>query len=747
MIELTPTILAQWDVLAEFDPPELLQQIDNYTPEDFSPNDWRRVKYFKGKALYTLHYYKEAEEIALECIRESIIETDYYILVKCHLLQAITYYSSDSEDLIRPLLNMAIDYAMDSGEYDLMIEAHQAYMFFFSTHSQFKQALKQESRILDLMKRVQPSYTTASALGSIALLYVSLSKWDMAIKYYLQVLDQAKSLLLEILQLIVLNNLGSALGRVNDFTGSKNILEQGLALAKKLNKRHKIFLFTSNLGNLMLSQSDYITAIDYYDQCMNILENVSPKPPSLLIDLYNNYSLCFWKLNDHEKSLDYVMKAIEIAKENNFERDLIQMGVNKTNLLVSMGKYDEAIRIVQNAVKYYKKANDLHQMIWVYRTMAHIYYLMKDYKKSYETERKLDNITDDYISDIQKKESEKSVEKFKVENKLDQEYNTSDYGKRKINNSQGFIGCSKAYHNVLNSALLAAQYQNTSVLILGESGTGKEIVAQLIHKNSLRKNQAFVPVNVGAISSSLVESELFGHTKGAYTGADTPTKGFFLQADKGSLFLDEIADMPFALQSKMLRVLESRKVTAVGSSQEKPFDCRIISATSQDLREKLVSNLFRLDLFHRLNTIEIVIPPLRERKEDIEPILNHYLKFYANELNKAIPFIDRSLLEILYTYDFPGNIRELKNIVERMYILSKKTDWDAKLLCEINPFRFSHDDTIAQQEYNEEDLIVKALLKAKGKQKEAALILNMSEATLSRRIIKYKLHKYTLKGM
>lgn len=267
----------------------------------------------------------------------------------------------------------------------------------------------------------------------------------------------------------------------------------------------------------------------------------------------------------------------------------------------------------------------------------------------------------------------------------------------------------------------------------------------MIHKNSLRRNQAFVPVNVGALSPSLVESELFGHTKGAFTGADAPTKGFFLQSDKGTLFLDEITDMPFPVQSKLLRALETRKVTAVGSSKETAYDSRIISATSQDIRAKLSDSQFRLDLFHRLNTIEIIIPPLRERQEDIEPILIHYVKYYATELNKGMPFIDRSLLELLHEYSFPGNVRELKNIVERMYILSKKPRWDAQLLCEINPFSFSIDGSNPQTDFDEEDAIVRALIKAKGKQKEAAVLLNMSEATLSRRIVKYKLQQHTKK--
>lgn len=744
-MELTSKMMSNWDILAEYVPPELLQEIGNYSPDDFSPQDWRRIEYFKGKALCTMRYYKETEEIAIQCIRESISDADFYILVKCHILQAITYYGSESEYKIRPLLNMAIDYAMESGDYELLIDAHQAYISFFKHNSQFELALKQELMIVDLIKRIKPSYTTATALGTLALLYISITKWDIAIKYYLQALEQAQAQSLDLYQLMLLNNLGSAMGKINDYAGAEKILNQGLALAQEMGERHKVFLFTSNLGNLKIQEGKLEKAIEYYDKCMSLLENVANKPLTLLIDLYNNYSLCFCRLKQFEKSLIYVDKAIEIAKDMNEERNQIQLEVNKIGLLLELGDNEQALNIAKKGIKYFKKTQDTAQLLLVYRIMTHIYYLMKEYKKSFDTQQKLNDITDEYIADIQRKEIEKDRGGVKVESTLDLEYSLSDYGKRKVNPSQGFIGCSKAYHNIIDSALLAAQYQNTSVLILGESGTGKEIIAQIIHKNSLRKSQAFVPVNVGALTSSLVESELFGHTKGAYTGADAPTKGFFLQADKGSLFLDEIADMPINVQSKLLRVLETRKVTAVGSSQERPFDCRLISATSQDIHNQLSVNNFRLDLFHRLNTIEIIIPPLRERKEDIEPILNYYLKHYATELNKRIPYLDKSLLDLMYSYDFPGNVRELKNIVERMYILSKKSDWDAELLCEINPLRFAIDELGLQANYNEEDAIVKALLKAKGKQKEAALILAMSEATLSRRIVKYNLQQYTHK--
>jgi len=742
LIELTAKMMGNWDVLAEFEPPEVLQQIDIYTSDDFTPQDWNRIQYFKGKAFFTMHNYKEAEEIAVECIRASINEEDYFILVKCHILQAYNYFNTDAEDQIRPLLNMAVEYAMESGDYELMIYAHCAYMYFLRYNFQFEQAMKQELRIVDLINRVPPSYTTVSAFVSLATLYIDLSNWDTTIKYFTQALEQAQALSLDFSQINVLNNLGSAICKVKDYPRAEKILQQGLALAQKIGIRHKEFLFTSNLGNLKIEEGKYREAIEYYDKCMKILENVPNKPPTLLIDLYNNYALCYWNLKQHAQSLSYIDKAIEIARDCGFERDLVQIEVNKSNLLEEIGNYDEALAIVKRGVKYYTKAKDLHQLMWVYRSMARIYFLMKEYKKSYQTERKRDTVTEDYIASIQRTEVEKEVASITVQDTTSNESHSPNY--TKSDSSYGFIGCSKAYHQVINSALLAAKHQNTSVLILGESGTGKEIIAQIIHKHSLRANQPFVPVNVGALTTSLVESELFGHTKGAYTGADTPTKGFFLQSDKGTIFLDEITDMPSTVQSKLLRALETRKVTAVGSSKETPFDSRVISATSQDIRSRLTDNQFRLDLFHRLNTIEIIIPPLRERQEDIEPIFTYYIKHYATELNKSIPYIDRSLIDLLVSYEFPGNVRELKNIVERMYILSKKNRWDDQLLCEINPFSFASDSQ--QQDYDEEDTIVRALIKAKGKQKEAALLLNMSEATLCRRIVKYKLQQHTNKN-
>jgi len=284
-IELTSDMSQYWDIQAEFNPPELIQQISNYTSDDFSPQDWNRVMYFRGKALFTMNHILEAEEIAVECIRKAIVDEDYDTLVKGHVLQAVTYYRTEDEDRVRPLLEMAIEYAIESGDYYLMIHAHCAHMYYLRHQSQFDLALKKEQRIVDLIKRVKPSHITVNALGSIASLYVDLSKWEATIKYYSQALEQAQALSLVASQLSILNNLGSAICKIKDYNKAEKILQQGLTLAMQVGNRQQVFLFTSNLGNLKLEDAEYSEAIAYYDKCMSILENVPRKPPQLMIDL------------------------------------------------------------------------------------------------------------------------------------------------------------------------------------------------------------------------------------------------------------------------------------------------------------------------------------------------------------------------------------------------------------------------------------------------------------------------------
>jgi DNA-binding NtrC family response regulator len=234
----------------------------------------------------------------------------------------------------------------------------------------------------------------------------------------------------------------------------------------------------------------------------------------------------------------------------------------------------------------------------------------------------------------------------------------------------GLVGESSRLKTIVAEIRRLHQFANTSVLITGESGTGKELVARAIHFDSPRAKAPFVPVNCVAIPSELVESILFGHLKGAFTGATADRKGCFELADGGTLFLDEIGDMPALLQVKLLRVLEDGQVTPVGAAEAKKVDVRVIAATNADLEARISAGTFRPDLFFRLARYTLTTPPLRERLDDVPLLAAHFLKIFAAEMGRPSPGLSRAAIAVLQTHGFPGNIRELKNIIERALISS-----------------------------------------------------------------------------
>jgi len=318
------------------------------------------------------------------------------------------------------------------------------------------------------------------------------------------------------------------------------------------------------------------------------------------------------------------------------------------------------------------------------------------------------------------------------------------------------VGNSPAMKEMIDMMNKVAQTPNTSVLILGESGTGKELVAHGIHYLSDRSDKTFYSVNCSAIPETLFESEFFGHKKGAFTGADSDKDGWFEIADGGTLFLDEISDMPMAQQAKLLRVLEERKVSKIGSRKSKMVDVRVIAASNTNLEKMANENKFRLDLFHRLNIFVIDIPPLRERKEDIPTLVDYYLKMYTRQFGKPNIKVDKNALEKLIDYDFPGNVRELRNIIERSVILCEGDKLLPRhLLLSHNhetennlsgsptgltdTFSVSTEDTGLDLEENERQLILKALEQAGNNKSKAAALLNITWQALDRRMKKFHL--------
>jgi len=245
--------------------------------------------------------------------------------------------------------------------------------------------------------------------------------------------------------------------------------------------------------------------------------------------------------------------------------------------------------------------------------------------------------------------------------------------RRELKSKYGFhqlVGLSEPMRKIYE-AIRSVTGTKSNILISGESGTGKELVAKAIHYNSPRRNRAFVVVNCASIPETLLESELFGHTKGAFTGAYQAKRGMFELADQGTIFLDEIAEMSPALQSKLLRVIEDKSFRRVGGEQEIKVDVRIITATNRDLEAEVKSSRFREDLYYRLNVIRIHLPPLRERKEDIPLLAGHFLEKYSQELNKPIKKISDEAERLLVEYNWPGNVRELENVIERAVSLEQ----------------------------------------------------------------------------
>lgn len=304
-----------------------------------------------------------------------------------------------------------------------------------------------------------------------------------------------------------------------------------------------------------------------------------------------------------------------------------------------------------------------------------------------------------------------------------------------------FIGQSPQIKEVLDMAITVARYPDTNVLITGESGTGKENIARIIHYDSIRKDHIFCAVNSSAITDSLLESEFFGHKKGSFTGAITDKKGFFEISHNGTLFLDEIADMPHNLQAKMLRAIEEKSITRVGETHQVASNFRIISATNQDPEKLQENSRFRLDLFHRLNTLHIHIPPLRERVEDIEPLLVFFVEDLSKKLNKLKPDIHESVLNALKNYEFPGNVRELKNLCERAIILNK----DGILTIRDFPLngKRKYPDKSTKKNLtlieNEIKLIREALQVNDFNISAASAMLGIQRMALSRKMKKYKI--------
>jgi two-component system nitrogen regulation response regulator GlnG len=353
---------------------------------------------------------------------------------------------------------------------------------------------------------------------------------------------------------------------------------------------------------------------------------------------------------------------------------------------------------------------------------------------------------------------QRAIESYENSKKLDMLSAEAEEGET----LQDIVGHSQVMLNIYKMIGRVAE-RDITVLVVGESGTGKELVARAIHQNSMRRDAKLVAVNIAAIPKDLLESELFGYEKGAFTGASLPKQGRFEEAHRGTLHLDEIGDMPPELQTKLLRILEERKFYRLGSEKPTPVDVRIIASTNKNLEKEVAEGRFREDLYYRLNAITIEIPPLRKRIEDVVPLTEHFLNKYSKELGIANRTISEDAKELVLSYNWPGNVRELENIIKRVLVLTSDSVITKETLLEAAPNlegrgkreRKSFDQLI-EEELNYliesgnadsqghiydkvikkvEKPLLEALLRiTNGNKKKAAQILGINRNTLSKKM-------------
>lgn len=331
----------------------------------------------------------------------------------------------------------------------------------------------------------------------------------------------------------------------------------------------------------------------------------------------------------------------------------------------------------------------------------------------------------------------KALEKVQLQKKVKQL-------EKRISDKYSFdtiIGKSKGLEQVIDLAQKVSKTDST-VLLTGETGTGKEVFAQAIHENSNRIGKSFVALNCSTFSKEILESELFGHKQGAFTGAVKDKKGFIEEANGGTLFLDEIGEMPLELQAKLLRVLETNEYIQIGDTTPKKSNFRLIAATNRNLKTESEAHHFRSDLYFRLNIFEIVIPPLRERIKDIAPLAQYFVKQFSAKTNKQTLSIDPEFLHKLQTYHWPGNIRELKNVIERAVILAN----DLSLTQDVLPYEIQHQQDNSNKTMSafsmqsiEKLHIQKVINYTKGNKAETARLLEIGIATLYRKLDEYNI--------
>ncbi|MDP2172398.1 MAG: sigma-54 dependent transcriptional regulator [Candidatus Cloacimonadaceae bacterium] len=596
-----------------------------------------------------------------------------------------------------------------------------------------------ESDILDLQLEVHLSY---------CILYLQRNLPDLANQELILLYDLVEKERNPKYYTFILLYFGIVNLMLKNLPKAYKYLSDGIDWATKNDNRSLLIPLNINLGLYYVNSGNLEQGIDIYYYSLKLSDEFGLENSLNAHITQNNLAIALGKLSRIDEAVQINRNSIDSAiKSNNALREHTQY-VNLADNLIELKAYNEAEQHINKAIAYFTDIQENHHLTFAYRCKARLFEEQEKYQEGFEALEMLDNTYQIYFRENFSKQNalyQDRIDKLRSEYlRLKNQCNTESELIR-LSSSTDFIGEHSSIKKALKDAYLAARYPYTHVMITGESGTGKEVIARIIHNES-KTGKPLVAINASAISPNLIESELFGHKRGAFTGAMEDRKGKFLMADKGTLLLDEISDMPVEAQVKLLRAIEEHTIQPVGSDKKIPVNCRIICTSNKNISTLIHNNKFRLDLYHRLNKVEIYLVPLRERLSDLEMITHFFVERYSREFRLPIPILSDSFYNRLRAYSFPGNVRELANLIERIFILKPSAQWDARMLDGILP------DTPTSElpafkavshhlKDTETKMIVEALNRCDGMQKEAAKLLNMSESTLSRHIKKLKISR------
>jgi transcriptional regulator with PAS, ATPase and Fis domain len=620
----------------------------------------------------------------------------------------------------------------------------------FDRLADFNQAMEYQKRALNLLNDLDEDLLTARAYRDIGVTYRNIGKYDESVSALTAALDiyQKNRKLLNLPEHKedkaylgnTLESLGVLWSRLEHEEEARKYFHQALEVYEEINQMWAdAWGVAKCLNNIAISYSEVAPkkAIDYYKKALKVAEDNNFE--IMIAPMVNNIGAVYEDMGDYNKALEYYRKALDLdaTQKNHHFRATFLKHIGK--MFMKKQEFNMALTYLNKSLELFQEHNQLEHVQDIYYLFSQCYKGKEDYKTALEYFEKYDEMQESMFSEELKEKLSGLQQKYEESKKVIQElkqYNSliSETLKHSIN--MNLIGKSKQIKDVLDVAMLAASNANTNVLIGGESGTGKEIIAHIIHYASARKEKLFIPVNCSSIPESLAESEFFGYVAGAFTGAVKDRAGYIELANEGTLFLDEIGDMPAPIQAKLLRALESKKIKRLGSEKEIEVDFRIVAATNKNIDQLIEKNKFRLDLLYRLNTIEIYIPPLRERIVDIEPLLNFFVEEFSISLKKPKPKIASEVLKKLKTYRFPGNVRELRNMVEKAMILMtadalSPDDFILKQYgAEKETEKIPPLTTIAEME---KQMILNALRQTNNNKTEAAKILGISRSTFIRK--------------